>query len=140
MEWKKVIPAIVIGYIVWTALAYLIHDVWLASVYDQYKLLWRPEEIMRQKMWVGYVGQLFFIVFFVWVYTRGVEQKSWVAQGIRYGILMTLFIEVPFACSQYVILSIPYTLAVKWMIGGGVQMIVLGLITAGFCQPRKAAA
>lgn len=139
MELKKVVPAIVVSYIVLFALAYLIHDVWLASVYNEYKDLWRPEEVMRHKMWVTLIGQLIFVVMFVWIYTRGVENKPWVGQGIRYGIMMTLLIAIPFSCSEYVVLSIPYTLAVKWMIGGAVEMIILGLITAGFCKPSPAA-
>jgi len=80
------------------------------------------------------VGQLIFTIMFAWVYTRGVENKPWVGQGIRYGILMTLLVVVPSACAQYTSYSIPYTLALKWMVGGGVQLVVLGLVVAGFLR------
>jgi len=71
---------------------------------------------------------------FAWVYTRNIENKPWPGQGIRYGVLMTLLAVVPAACIQYVVYPIPYTLALKWMFAGGVQLIVLGLVVAYFCR------
>lgn len=134
MEPKRLIAAIVVGYVILMGLGYLIHEIWLMPVYHQYAPVWRLEEVMRHKMWINWVGQLLFTVVFVWVYTRGVEDKSWVGQGIRYGILMTLLAVVPAVLSAYVVYPIPYDLALKWMAGGAVQLIVLGLVVAGFCQ------
>ncbi len=134
MELKKTIPAIVVGYIVLAALGYLIHNVWLAPVYREYMTIWRPEEALLQKRWVMWVGQLIFTAMFVWIYTKGVEKKPWPGQGIRYGIIMTLLAVIPAASTEYVVYPIPYTLAAKWIVAGAVQLIVLGLITAGFCR------
>lgn len=134
MDWKKFLAAVVVGYLLVGVLAYLIHNVWLMPVYRQHQSVWRPAEITMRKRWVMLVGQLIFTIMFAWVYTRGVENKPWVGQGIRYGILMTLLVVVPSACAQYTIYSIPYTLALKWMVGGGVQLVVLGLVVAGFLR------
>ena len=138
MELKKTVLAIVVGYILLIVLGFLVNSVWLMPVYREHESVWRPAAVMMRKRWVMLVGQLIFTIMFAWVYTRGVENKPWVGQGIRYGILMTLLAVVPSACAQYAIYSIPYTLALKWMVGGGVQLVVLGLVVAGFC--RKPAA
>ncbi|HJY85794.1 MAG TPA: hypothetical protein VKE24_03055 [Candidatus Acidoferrales bacterium] len=134
MEPKKFLAAVVVGYIILMGLAFLIHGVWLMPVYQQYATIWRLEEAMRHKMWINWVGQLLFTVVFAWVYTRGVEDKPWVGQGIRYGLLMTLFVVIPSVCAEYVVYPIPYTLALEWMLAGAVQLLVLGVIVAGFCR------
>jgi hypothetical protein len=141
MELKKTAPAVLIGFIVLTALNYLIHGVWLAPVYRDNSGVWRDAATMQHKMWVLMVGQFLFVLFFVWVYTRGVEVKSWVGQGIRYGILMSLLTIVPESANEYVVYPIPYTLVVKWIVAGGLELVILGLIVAGFCRkasPRSA--
>jgi hypothetical protein len=38
---------------------------------------------------------------------------------------------VPTALSEYVVYIVPHQLAIKWMIAGGIQMIILGLLVAG---------
>ncbi len=134
MELKRLVPAIVVGYVLLLALGYLIHGVWLRPVYDEYLTVWRSEEVMLHKRWVLWVGQLIFTVLFAWVYTRGVEDKPWLGQGIRYGIVMTLLAVVPAVCTEYVVFPIPYTLALKWMVAGGVQLVVLGVVVAAFCK------
>ncbi len=134
MDLKKLILAIVVGYVVLVGLAYVIHGVWLQPVYEQYAPVWRLREAMLQKRWIMWVGQLIFTVMFAWIYTRGVENKPWIGQGLRYGVAMTLLAVVPAALSEYVVYPIPYTLALEWIVGGAVQVIVLALIVAGFCQ------
>ncbi len=134
MEPKKFLAAVVVGYIILMGLGYLIHKIWLMPVYQQYATMWRLEEVMRHKMWINWVGQLLFTVVFAWVYTRGVEDKPWVAQGVRYGMAMTLLVVIPAVCTEYVVYPIPYTLALKWMLAGAVQLLVLGVIVAGLCR------
>ena len=138
MDLKKLVAAVVVGYIVLMVLGYVIHNIWLMPVYREYDQVWRSPELMMKKRWVMFVGQFIFTVLFAWIYTRGLENKPWVGQGIRYGIAMTLLAVVPAACAQYTVYPIPYTLAVKWMVGGAVQLIVLGLVVAGLLR-RSAA-
>jgi len=33
---------------------------------------------------------------------------------------------------------VPYQLVIKWMIAGGIQMIILGLLVAGICGESAA--
>ena len=143
MELKKFVPAVVVGFLVMVGLNYVVHNIWLAPVYRDYETVWRVAVVMQRKMWVMLVGQLLFVVVFVWIYARGVEEKPWAGQGIRYGIVMTLLTVVPTASSEYVVYPIPYTLAVKWMIAGGIELVLIGLIVAGFqrkTEPQTKAA
>lgn len=141
METKKIVLAVVVTYIIMLAAGFLIHGLWLASTYhalhgpgDPF----RPEEALAHKIWFIWAGDLLYAILFVWIYTRGIEDRPWVGQGIRYGILMTLFTVVPSAINDYCVYPLPYTLAVKWMIGGLVALIAMGLATAGICQKSPA--
>jgi uncharacterized membrane protein len=77
------------------------------------------------------LGQFFFAALFAYIYSCGVERKPWLVQGIRYGFLMTLFTVIPMSLSEYDTYAVPYMLAVKWIIAGGIQMVLLGMIVAG---------
>ena len=138
MDTKKLIGAIVAAYIILMGSNFLIHGVWLQPDYAATPDSWRPLADMQHKMWVMWLGQLFFTIMFAYIYTRGVEAKPWVGQGIRYGILITFFTVIPYSLSEYVIYRVPHRLAVKWMIAGAVEIIVLGLVVAGICKKSPA--
>lgn len=131
---KKLVLAVVLGY-VWLMLTnFLVHGVWLMSQYAAIPDSWRPMAQMHRKFWIMWVGQLIFAAMFAYIYKRGAEKKPWPGQGLRYGILATFFTVIPYSLSEYVIYRVPYMLAVKWMCAGAVQLIVMGLIVAAILQ------
>lgn len=131
---KKLVLAVVLGYAWLMVSNYLIHGIWLMHDYVRTPDSWRPMVDMQHKMWIMYLGQLVFTVFFAWVYTRGAEKKPSVGQGIRYGMVISLLTVVPDSLSEFVIYRVPHLLALKWMIAGSVQIIVMGVIVAGVCK------
>jgi hypothetical protein len=131
---KKLVLGIVAGYIVLMATNYLVHDVLLMPDYNAIPFSHRSAEGIMHRFWAMAVGQFFFAALFAYIYSRGVEKKPWLAQGIRYGIVMTLFTVIPYSLSEYVVYIIPYQLAIKWMVLGGIQLIILGLVVAGILK------
>jgi hypothetical protein len=127
---KKLLIAVIAAYVVLMGTNYLVHSVWLMPDYNAIPLSHRDIEGIMHRFWAMAVGQFFFAALFVYIYSRGVEHKLWLAQGIRYGILMTLFTVVPMSLSEYDTYVVPYMLAIKWMIAGGVQLVLLGMIVA----------
>jgi hypothetical protein len=141
METKKIVLAIVVTYIIMWVAGFLIHAVWLGPTYESLRshgVSFRPQQAFAHKLWLIWAGDLLYTIMFVWIYTRGVEDKPWVGQGIRYGILMTLFTVVPSTINDYVVYPLPHTLAVKWMIGGLIALLIMGLATAGICRKSPA--
>lgn len=135
---KKLVAAIVVAYIVLMGTNFLVHDIWLMNDYAATPESWRPLAEMQHRMWAMWLGQLFFAIVFAYVYTRGVEKKFWVEQGLRYGILMSFFTVIPYSLGEYTVYRVPHLLAVKWMIAGTIQLIILGLIVAGICKEQAA--
>jgi hypothetical protein len=127
---KKLVIASVATFVILMATNYLVHSIWLMPDYDAIPLSHRSPWGIQHRFWALVVGQVFFSVMFAYIYTRGRENKAWIEQGIRYGILMALVTVVPSSLSEYTVYIIPYRLAIKWMVAGGIQLILAGLVVA----------
>jgi hypothetical protein len=127
---KKLVIASVATFVILMATNYLVHSIWLMPDYDAIPLSHRSPWGIQHRFWALVVGQVFFSVMFAYIYTRGRENKAWIEQGIRYGILMALVTVVPTSLSEYTVYIIPYRLAIKWMVAGGIQLVLAGLVVA----------
>ena len=87
-----------------------------------------------------YVANLIFSIGAVLIYVRGVEAKPWIGQGVRFGILLALVSVIPNSLVQYFVYPLPHELVLRWMIGGGLLSIVVGLVIAAICQPKQQSA
>ena len=47
--------------------------------------------------------------------------------------------DSPYSLSEYVVYLVPHVLAVKWMVAGGIQLVILGLIVAAIYKDGAAA-
>jgi hypothetical protein len=128
---KKLLFAIVAAYIVLMLTNYLVHGVWLTGDYAAIAASHRSPAGIMHRFWAMAVGQFFFAALFAYIYTQGAERGPWIVQGIRYGILVAFLTVVPTALTEYVVYIVPYQLAIKWMIAGGIQLLILGLLVAG---------
>jgi hypothetical protein len=136
---KKLVLAVVIVFIVLMATNYLVHGVILMPDYDAIPASHRTADGLQQRLWELAVGQLFFAAIFAYVYTRGVEKKSWAGQGVRYAIMMTFLTIVPNSLSEYDVFIVPYQLVLKWIVAGGIQLLIVGLIVAGIYRAEAGA-
>jgi hypothetical protein len=135
---KKLVLAIVAAYVVLMLTNYLINGVWLASDYAAIPESHRSISGIMRHFWIMAIGQFFFAAMFAYVYTRGRERKPWLPQGIRYGIVMTFMTVIPYSLTEYVVYIVPHQLAIKWMVAGGIQLVILGLVVAGICHEQAA--
>lgn len=137
MAMKKTIGAIVASFILLSAGGYLIHNIWLAQDYQQHSGLWRAQNALLQRLPYVYIANLIFSIAAVLIYVRGVEAKPWMGQGIRFGILLALVTVIPNSLVEYFVYPLPYQLVLKWMIGGSLLTIIVGLAIAAICQPKQ---
>jgi hypothetical protein len=140
MNMKKTVGAMVAGFVLQMGGLFLIHSVWLIQDYMDTASVWRTQEQEQSRMWAMIAGVLLYVIAAVLIYVRGVEMKSWVGQGIRFGILLALVSTVYNSLALYVVLPIPHMLALKWMIGEGLLAILFGLLIAVIIQPKTTSA
>jgi|ERR1700730_2708694 len=141
MDSKRMTLAAVLVFVAIVVAGFLIHAVWLDSTYQAMRaqgFSFRTLDALQHRLWLIWLSDLLYAILFVWVYVRGREQTPWAGQGLRYGVLMTLFTIVPSALNDYVTYNLPPMLVVKWMAAGGVVLVLLGLLVAALCQKKTA--
>jgi hypothetical protein len=126
-------------YVVTHVLGFLVHEVLLSGAYERLAQLWRPEEEMRGMMWIFYITSAVYLWVFCYIFTKGYENRG-LMEGVRYGLLMGLFMSVPWAFDSFVIFPIPMSLALSWFVSGIVVFVILGVIFAAIYRPEQPAA
>ena len=96
---KRMSLSIIVVFVVFTALSYVIHGLLLQPLYQQTPQLLRAQQDAQSHFPFMLLGFLVFSVAFVWIYSRGLEAKPWLGQGLRYGLIVWLIASL----SRYLI-------------------------------------
>jgi hypothetical protein len=88
-----------------------------------------------EKMIFISLAYLAFAIGAVFAYAKGVENKPWLGQGIRFGIILWLILTVPSFFIAYAVQPVPMMLMVKQVLFEGIDKILLGVITAALYRP-----
>lgn len=134
---KKFLIAWVVIFVAWMAGSFVVHGVLLHDDYAQLPNLMRTEAEAQQHFPLMILAHVIMAGAFVWIYSRGVEAKPWLSQGIRFGIAVALLAIVPTYMIYYVVQPMPGMLVVKQSIFDGILMTILGVIAA-FLYKRPA--
>ena len=134
MNVKKLILAVVAVFVLMQITDYIIHNLILSSTYQALVNLWRPD--MMSLMWLMTLTSLFFSFMFVFIFTKGYEGKG-IWEGVRYGLIIGLLMNVVGMLNQYAVYPIPFILVIQWFIYGMVQFIIAGIVTSLIYKPEK---
>jgi len=139
MNVKKFWVAFVVIFIVLEILGYLVHGVLLGDTYQSegIKEVFRSMEEMDSRWWIMILTDLIWVYFFTFFFVKGYENKG-IMEGVRYGAYMGIFVSLVFSYQNYVVLPIPYSLALQWFIYGFVISVILGVIAALIYKPAVA--
>jgi hypothetical protein len=127
---KKFFAAFALVLVASTMLNFVIHGILLRPLYQQSAQLMRDEADSGAHAMFLLVGFVFFSLGFVWIYARGVETKSWVGQGLRYGIAVWLIAAVSRYSIYYAIQPWPGHVVLMQIGYELVATLVLGLCVA----------
>ncbi len=132
MNWKRFFMALVVVFLGAMILGKLIHRFLLVPDYRNYKSLFRAPEDMQSKMpylWIGYLG---YALGFVWIYAKGMEAgKSWLGQGLRYGVAVWVMLVTFGWFVTYAIQPIGRRLVAKALVYELIGQMLLGALVAG---------
>ncbi len=121
---QKVWIGAVIVFIIISVFGFLIHGMLLAKEYEATASLWLP--MAEMKMWIFYVMYAFMAYFFTLIFSKGYEGKG-LLEGVRYGTYVAMLVALPAAYGTYASMAVPYSLALKWFLGGWVEFILCGV-------------
>ncbi len=133
MNVKRFVIASVVIYAVSHVIGYLVHMVLLANTYMSLSSLWRPD--MMTYMWIMWLTSLLWAFMFMFIFVKGYENKG-IIEGVRYGVIIGLFMAVPQSLGNFAIFPIPLFLALTWLACGFVESILYGIIAAAIYRPK----
>ncbi len=133
MNVKKLVLTIVVVFVVANITGALVHAVLLRPDYLAVSELYRPEG-QEKMVWI-ILAYLSFAIGSVLVYAKGVENKPWLGQGIRFGLLIWLALTIPSFFIAYAVQPEPLSLMAKQVLFEGVNKVLLGVITAALYRP-----
>ena len=127
---KKFLIAWAVMFIAYMAGGFIVHGVLLHEDYLGLPNLFRSEEESAPFFYLMIIAHVIMAGAFTWIYARGVENKPWLSQGLRFGLAVALLCVVPLYTMYYVVQPMPGMLAVKQIVFDTICTLALGVIVA----------
>lgn len=135
---KKFLISWLVLFVAWMAGSFLVHGVLLHADYSALRNLFRSPEDSQTFFPLMVIAHVFLSGALVWIYSRGVEAKPWLAQGVRFGIAVAFLTVIPTYMIYYVVQPMPGATVVKQLIFDGVLVVLLGVVAAFLYRSRAA--
>jgi len=136
---KRFFIAWIVIFVVWFAGSFVVHGVLLHDDYSKLTSLFRTEQDSQKFFPLMILAHVLLSGAFVWIYSRGIEAKPWLPQGIRFGVAIALLTVIPTYIIYYVVQPMPGGVVVKQIVFDGILMLILGAVVAFmYRQPAQA--
>lgn len=139
MTFRKLVLAFIAVFVLSSVLSFLIHGLLLQGSYHQTPQLIREQQDASAHAPFLLLGFAVFALGFVWIYGKGVENKPWFGQGIRYGLVAWLVATVSRYLIYYAIQPWPAKVVAMQIGLELVMMLMLGIIAAAILRPQPSA-
>ncbi len=117
---------------------YLVFGLLIAKEYAPYPGVYRSAEAIQPYIPLGLVSTLLAIVVLAAIYAKGYEGGSGLKEGLRFGLLVGLFMVCAVVGDEYVTLNIGRGLATAMAAGRLVEWIVVGATIGLVYKPAVA--
>jgi hypothetical protein len=135
---KKFVISWVILFVAWMVGSFAVHGALLSADYKALHGLFRSESDAQVFFPLMVIAHVFLSGALVWIYSRGVEAKPWLAQGVRFGIAVAFLTVIPTYIIYYVVQPMPGATVVKQLILDGILTVLLGVVVAFLYRTRTA--
>ena len=135
---KRFLISWLVLFVVWMAGSFLVHGVLLNADYMALRNLFRSPEDSQTFFPLMIIAHVFLAGALVWIYSRGVEAKPWLAQGVRFGLAVAFLTVIPTYMIYYVVQPMPGATVVKQLILDGILTVLLGVVVAFLYRTRTA--
>jgi hypothetical protein len=133
MNVKRFIIASIAVFLAFEIIDAIVHMGILGKTYESMQI-WRED--MMSKMWIMHVCTLILAFLFTYIFIKGYENKG-IGEGARYGVIIGLFANIPYAFYSYASYPLPFSLCLQWFIYGMIEFIICGLIAAAIYKPKE---
>ena len=137
MNWKRLLLAALVAYIFLQVSDFVLHGALMSGAYEPLAQIgvFRTETEMMPYLWVMFLTGIVFSFFFTFIFVKGYEGRG-IAEGIRYGLYITVFWSFVNAFNSFTIYPIPYSMVWSWIFIGLFQLVVMGILVALIYKPK----
>ena len=142
MNYPRIALAGIAAWCASMALGYVIHDLWLARLYQANAWAYRHPEDIRELLPIGLAAHLLGSLAFAFAYAKGYEpdrEASGIAQGIRFGLIIAIIVDGFAVVWNYVTEPIAPRLGVLQVLGIVGQFGICGAIVGLVYHPSRVA-
>ena len=125
---KKFLVAWLVLFVLYMAGGIVVHGILLNADYLATGLCAEAEA--QSMMHLMILAHVLMAGAFTWIYARGVENKPWLGQGLRFGLAVALLAVIPIYIIYYVVQPTPGALAVKQIVFDTIMTLILGAVVA----------
>jgi catechol 2,3-dioxygenase-like lactoylglutathione lyase family enzyme len=125
---RKFLVAWLVVFVIYMAGGMVVHGILLGDEYAATGLM-RPEAEAQRLMHLMILAHVLMAGAFTWIYARGVENRPWLGQGLRYGLAVAVLF-VPIYIIYYVVQPTPGMLAVRQIAYDTILTLILGATVA----------
>lgn len=128
---KKIVTASVVVLALFLVMDYVLHGILLRGLYAETAHLWRAPEALGHLAWIIWVVDALMAVLMSWLFAKGWETgKSWLGQGIRFGLVVGLLFSLPMGFSMYAMMPVPFSLGLGWFAGALAEFVIASIAMA----------
>jgi hypothetical protein len=138
MNTSRVALAAVAAWIVDAVYGFLVYGLALQSEFARYPSVFRPMEVVNGNLPLMFAGSLIGMFAVAYIFAKGYEGRGGVQEGLRFGILVAVFLVGYVMVGNYAVMNIGRRLAAFMACAGTVEWIVVG-ITLGLVYAPAAA-
>lgn len=124
---KTFLIAWLVAFIVMMAGGMVVHGMLLGDEYVATGLM-RPEAEQQGFMAWMIFAHVLMAGAFTWIYARGVENKPWLGQGLRFGLAIALLMTVPVYLIYYCVQPLPEMLVVRQIAYDTILLLIVGAV------------
>lgn len=127
---KRFLISWIVLFVLWMLGSFVVHGLLLHDDYAKLPNLFRPEADAKQYFPLMLLAHVLLAGAFVWIYSRGVEAKPWLSQGVRFGVAIALLTVVPWYLIYYVVQPMPGMHVAKQIVFDSILLVILGIVAA----------
>ena len=126
---KKIVISSVVLFIVSMMLGFLVHATLLKADYEGSDLM-RSEEGQQETFPFMLLAHVMIAVGFTLIYRRGREDRPWLGQGVRFGLLWAVASLIPGYLIYYAVMPFEAELVAKQVALDTGSVLILGIVVA----------
>jgi hypothetical protein len=125
---KQTLLATFVVFIIMAFSSFVIHQLIASADYAKMVGVFRP----MQSINIGLLNLAYLIgaIGFVQIYLRGREDRPYLAQGVRYALMMAAFAIIPWYLVYYAVMPYQLGVTIKLIICETIALIIAGIVTA----------